>query len=220
MAIISRPTPDAHYSNGQTAVGTEVKADLDTIYADHNGNIQNANIATNAAIIDAKLATISTAGKVSGAALTSLSSIPSGAGIIPTANLPATSIATQAEMEAASSLVVLVSPGRVQYHPGVAKAWCNFNGTGTPAMNSNYNMDASITDNGVGDYTVSFTTDFSSANFAAVGMVRGNVFDYLSVAIDNTVAMAAGTLRIFCTRTDSGIPDDANPACLVVFGDQ
>jgi hypothetical protein len=39
-------------------------------------------------IADSKLSTISTAGKVSGAAFTSLSSIPSGAGVIPIANLP------------------------------------------------------------------------------------------------------------------------------------
>lgn len=50
--------------------------------------IVNADINTGAAIVDTKLATISTAGKVSGAALTSLSSIPAGAGLVPTANLP------------------------------------------------------------------------------------------------------------------------------------
>lgn len=49
--------------------------------------IVNADINSSAAIIDTKLATISTAGKVSGSSLTSLSSIPSGAGVIPTANL-------------------------------------------------------------------------------------------------------------------------------------
>lgn len=53
-----------------------------------DGEIVNADISTSAGIVDTKLATISTAGKVSGAALTSLSSIPVGAGAIPTANLP------------------------------------------------------------------------------------------------------------------------------------
>jgi hypothetical protein len=50
--------------------------------------IVNADISASAGIVDTKLATISTPGKVSGAALTSLASIPSGAGLIPTANLP------------------------------------------------------------------------------------------------------------------------------------
>jgi hypothetical protein len=53
-----------------------------------DGEIVNADISASAGIVDTKLATISTAGKVSGAALTSLSSIPAGAGIIPAANLP------------------------------------------------------------------------------------------------------------------------------------
>lgn len=53
-----------------------------------DGEIVNADINASAAIADTKLATISTAGKVSGSALTSLSSIPAGAGAIPLANLP------------------------------------------------------------------------------------------------------------------------------------
>ena len=49
------------------------------------GAILNADLA--GSIADSKLSTISTAGKVSGAALTSLSSIPSGAGDIPSVNM-------------------------------------------------------------------------------------------------------------------------------------
>jgi len=48
--------------------------------------ITNAKVAANAGIVDTKLATISTAGKVSGAALTSLASTPAGAGVLPFAN--------------------------------------------------------------------------------------------------------------------------------------
>ena len=50
--------------------------------------ITNTEINSAAAIVDTKLATISTAGKVLGAALNTLSGIPSGAGVIPSANLP------------------------------------------------------------------------------------------------------------------------------------
>jgi hypothetical protein len=51
--------------------------------------IVNADINSSAGIVDTKLAQIATASKVSGAALTALSSIPSGAGAIPSANLTA-----------------------------------------------------------------------------------------------------------------------------------
>ena len=51
--------------------------------------IVNAHLSGTAGITDANLAQITTASKVSGAALTSLVNIPAGAGIIPSANLPA-----------------------------------------------------------------------------------------------------------------------------------
>ena len=51
-------------------------------------NIVNADIKSTAAIADTKLAAISTAGKVDGAALTGLANTPSGAGALPAANLP------------------------------------------------------------------------------------------------------------------------------------
>lgn len=47
---------------------------------------------------------------------------------------------------------------------GSAKAWVNFNGTGTVAIRQAYNV-SSITDNGVGQYTVNFTTAFTDASY-------------------------------------------------------
>jgi hypothetical protein len=55
----------------------------------------------------------------------------------------------------------------------------NFNGTGTVAIRASYNV-SSITDNGVGDYTVNFTSALSDSNYSAVittsrdGVVQGN----------------------------------------------
>lgn len=50
---------------------------------------------------------------------------------------------------------------------GSAKAWVNFNGTGTVAIRASYNV-SSITDNGTGDYTVNFTNALPDANYATV----------------------------------------------------
>lgn len=47
-----------------------------------------------------------------------------------------------------------------------ARAWVNFNGTGTVAIRASGNV-TSITDNGVGDYTVNFTTAMPDANYCA-----------------------------------------------------
>jgi len=46
-----------------------------------------------------------------------------------------------------------------------ARAWVNFNGTGTVAIRASGNV-TSITDNGTGDYTVNFTTAMSDANYS------------------------------------------------------
>ena len=59
--------------------------------------------------------------------------------------------------------------------PGTAplfacRAWVNFNGTGTLAIRGGGNV-SSITDNGVGDYTINFTTALPDANYA---MVQGS----------------------------------------------
>lgn len=51
-------------------------------------HITNAMINSAAAIADSKLAQITTASKVSGAAITSLASVPAGAGVLPSANTP------------------------------------------------------------------------------------------------------------------------------------
>jgi hypothetical protein len=49
---------------------------------------------------------------------------------------------------------------------GNIKAWVNFNGTGTVAIRSSGNV-TSITDVGVGLYTVNFTNNLASANYSA-----------------------------------------------------
>jgi hypothetical protein len=50
--------------------------------------ITNAKVSPTAGIVDTKLAQITTAGKVSGTAITGLASVPSGAGQLPIANIP------------------------------------------------------------------------------------------------------------------------------------
>jgi hypothetical protein len=47
-----------------------------------------------------------------------------------------------------------------------ARAWVNFNGTGTVAIRASGNV-SSITDNGTGDYTVNFSTAMADANYSA-----------------------------------------------------
>ena len=50
---------------------------------------------------------------------------------------------------------------------GTAKAWINFNGTGTIAARDSLNV-SGLVDGGTGDYTVSFSSAFSNSDYAPV----------------------------------------------------
>jgi len=54
-----------------------------------------------------------------------------------------------------------------QIAQGRAKAWINFNGTGTIAIRDSFNV-SSITDNNTGEYTVNFQNAFADTNYCAV----------------------------------------------------
>jgi hypothetical protein len=49
------------------------------------------------------------------------------------------------------------------------RAWVNFNGTGTIAIRASGNV-SSITDNGIGNYTINFTTALPDANYSLAGV--------------------------------------------------
>lgn len=77
---------------------------------------------------------------------------------------------------------------------GSAKAWVNFNGTGTVAIRQAYNV-SSITDNGTGDYTLNFTTAFADADYAAVyGCNSGNSYNANNYS---SASYLAGSLRVY-----------------------
>lgn len=136
------------------------------------------------------------------------------------AGIPQTPAASQAQMEAGSILTAMVTPGRAQYHPGAAKAWGRFNGTGTPAYAASHNLDASITDNGVGDYTLSFTTDFSSANYSMLGASIMEVDGQpVSVFVKFGSTPAAGSIRIQ-TGYGTFVYVDVTMVFVAFFGDQ
>jgi len=56
----------------------------------------------------------------------------------------------------------ITAPGSASLY--ACRAWVNFNGTGTVAIRGSGNV-TSITDNGVGDYTVNFTTAMIDINY-------------------------------------------------------
>jgi hypothetical protein len=97
---------------------------------------------------------------------------------------------------------------------GIAKAWVNFNGTGTVAIRASYNV-SSITDNGTGDYTVNFTNALPDANYAT--NITANDIDWGNkVAI---VSYSTTNIRVY-TLTGSGSTGnraDASTVSVAIF---
>jgi len=65
-----------------------------------------------------------------------------------------------------------------QIASGRAKAFLNFNGTGVVAIRASFNVNT-ITDNGTGDYSVSFTNALADANYV---ISNGNGFSSVAPA--------------------------------------
>ena len=132
-------------------------------------------------------------------------------------------IATQAEAESANSTTLAVVTGRQQFHPGSAKAWAFVTiAAGTPTIQRNYNV-TSLTDNGVGDFTVNFTTAFSDANYCfAPGPSQNGAAGAATVVLENmdNVVRSTTAHRIYLLRTDTGAAVDAPKFSVCYFGDQ
>ena len=130
--------------------------------------------------------------------------------------------ATQAEMETATATgdAAFVTPGRTQYHPGVAKARWNGFTNGTFATHESYNVVA--TDNGTGDHTFTFGTDFSSVNYGFAGSGGHTSNTPLGIIVQaydtDLVARAAGVLRVWVTYGTTLV--DTDELDLIFFGDQ
>ena len=92
-----------------------------------------------------------------------------------------------------------------------ARAWVNFNGTGTVAIRASGNV-SSITDNGTGDYTVNFTTSMAdvdyavNANAAPSDNQRNNVTIGLTANAAPTTAPEGATKLVGSFRMQTGLP--------------
>ena len=129
----------------------------------------------------------------------------------------AESEATKAEMEAETAVAHFVPPDLVKNSPGVAKAWCTFDGTGTVALDQNYNISGLTDLGGTGNYRVAIATDVSTTMYAlvlAAGVNGGRCYaDHKGRA-----NLAVDTFDVQ-TSDEDGSAVDADAVCAAVFGD-
>ena len=98
----------------------------------------------------------------------------------------------------------------------ISKAWVNFNGTGTVAIRSSYNV-SSITDNGTGDYSVIFSTAMSDANYC-MNMNSGDKASSWGIPIYDGVSNYTTSLCRFLTQGPDDGPNDNVIVCASFFG--
>ena len=162
------------------AVGTAEIAD---------GGIGNNDIAAGAGIVDTKLAQIATAGKVSGAALTTLASIPAGAGVIPSANVPS-----------AGKLIM-------GWHAGVAHAPTN----GTTEYVAPYQDEAPTTAARTG-LIMPFAGTFKNLYFRVIGSSGGQ---YITVTVQKNDTDTIITKTSTAGTANETVSDTVNTVAFV-----
>lgn len=101
---------------------------------------------------------------------------------------------------------------------GDIRGWVKFNGTGTLAIDDSYNV-TSVTDNGIGDYTVNWDTDFSNALYAAVCSAGEDNSTPSDARVCSVSTMAAGTTRVSVRLIDNSLRD-VTRVNIVAIGDQ
>jgi hypothetical protein len=98
--------------------------------------------------------------------------------------------------------------------PFTAKAWVNFNGTGTVAIRDSHNV-SSITDYGTGDYGANFSNNMANSNYNAVSSGKFYSWDS-SYLIDSTTT---SYLQIASVRSSNNTYEDTPIITAIVFGD-
>jgi len=102
------------------------------------------------------------------------------------------------------------------------KGWINFDGTAVtnPAtmtgVRDSYNV-SSVLDNGVGDYTIAWDTDFADTNYCWLAFAGYD--DNNTVRTPTPYITAVGSVRMVCINNTGGV-GDALRVCVIAIGAQ
>lgn len=99
---------------------------------------------------------------------------------------------------------------------GLCRAWVNFNGTGTVAIRASYNV-SSITDGGVGTYTVNFTTAMVDANYARCVSAGGTSTTASNIQSPYGTTPTASALGIVAFNTGWSAAQDCDSINVSIF---
>jgi len=93
---------------------------------------------------------------------------------------------------------------------GLAKCWTQFNGTSTVATQDSFNQ-GGLTDNGTGDYTITYTNNMANDDYVASGI--GNA---AQMAINDSITTS--TIRMLVSNS-GGTDSDVTIVTVTTHGD-
>jgi hypothetical protein len=99
-----------------------------------------------------------------------------------------------------------------------AKAWVNFNGTGTPSIRDSHNI-YSIGDLGTGAYSVGITNIMTNTNYSAVSTAGGTAGVPTTKCPLTNQSLATGSFRVETLNAATGATFDTAYVHAQVFGD-
>lgn len=98
------------------------------------------------------------------------------------------------------------------YKTNVPKAWMTMDGTGTISITDSFNV-SSLVDNGTGDYTINWNTDFGNADYAVSALGDTEIMQ------EFTGTRAVGTFRVG-SKDNAGTAADGARINIIAIGDQ
>ena len=149
--------------------------------------------------------------------------LPDAAGTVATtANIP--TVASTAEAEAGTNNTNFITPLRMREGFNAsgsapiyaARAWVNFDGTGTPSIRASGNV-GSITDTALGVFRINFSTSMPDINYAAnvsINSVSGGSA-LVQPYVDTISSVANVTVR--CLQNSGASPADTESTFISVF---
>lgn len=163
-----------------------------------------------------RAANISNGFSVSGIGITPGTTVSSGGGTVNIVLSQTAGVTTTTNALTFYTNSKVISPGGVGGM--LCRAWVNFNGNGTIPIRASYNV-RSISDNGAGQYTITFTTPMPDVGYSAIATggvdvsgTRGRI-PYID---DFSFTPTINSIRFAFISHDASFGDPVN-ACISIF---